>query len=302
MTENPVVAFVGIATIDMIFGVETLPEGPTKNFAHCYREVAGGVAARAAMTAAKLGANTRMIGRIGDDDAGEMLRRTLERVGVDCHFLTPVPGRTTPVSAIFVDRDRQRMLVNYKDAELFAGAELPKGALNGVDAVMCDLRWPPGAMTALDVASRMGVPGVLDFDKSPERGTHRLINRASHVVFGEEALCGLTAGADLGARLARVAGHNPGRNFAVTAGEKGVVWRSASDRTGHIPALEVEEVATLGAGDAFHGAAAFALAEGRSFEEALRFANAAAGLKVSRPNEPRHLPTLAEVDALMESA
>jgi sulfofructose kinase len=226
MTENPVVAFVGIATIDMIFGVETLPEGPTKNFAHCYREVAGGVAARAAMTAAKLGANTRMIGRIGDDDAGEMLRRTLERVGVDCHFLTPVPGRTTPVSAIFVDRDRQRMLVNYKDAELFAGAELPKGALNGVDAVMCDLRWPPGAMTALDVASRMGVPGVLDFDKSPERGTHRLINRASHVVFGEEALCGLTAGADLGARLARVAGHNPGRNFAVTAGEKGVVWRS----------------------------------------------------------------------------
>ena len=302
MTADPVVAFVGIAVIDMIFGVEAIPAGAAKHFAHCHREAAGGIAARAAMTAARLGARTRMIGRVGDDDQGEMLRRTLERAGVDCRFLIATPGRATPVSAVFVDRAGERMLVNYKDSELFDGAELPDGAMIGVDAVMCDLRWPDGAATAMNVASRMGVPGILDFDTAPERGTHRLINRASHVIFGREALCDLTAGASLEARLERVAGHNPGRNFAVTAGADGVVWRSPSDLTGEIPAHQVEAVDTLGAGDAFHGASAYALAEGRSFEEALRFANAAAALKIARPNGTEHLPTLAEVDALMESA
>ncbi len=302
MTANPAVAFVGIAIIDKIFGVAEMPAGATKHFAHSHRELVGGVAANAATTAARLGARAHMVGRVGDDDAGRLIRKALERAGVDCKGLVVAPTGATPVSAVFVDPSGNRMLVNHKDPALFAGATVEPAALAGLDAVMCDVRWPDGAAAALALAARMGVPGVLDFDKAPERGAHRLIDRASHVIFGTEALMGLTGGATQEARLERVAARSPGRNFAVTAGEAGVVWRSAGGATGRIAAHAVDAVDTFGAGDAFHGAVSLALAEGRSFEAALRFANAAAAVKVSRPGGLENLPTLAEVEALLEAA
>jgi sulfofructose kinase len=84
---------------------------------------------------------------------------------------------------------------------------------------------------------------------------------------------------------------------AVTHGERGVVF-CIRGRCGHLAAVPVKAVETLGAGDVFHGAYSLALAEGASLEAALRFAAAAAALKCSRSGGRAGLPRRAEVDAL----
>jgi sulfofructose kinase len=81
---------------------------------------------------------------------------------------------------------------------------------------------------------------------------------------------------------------------AVTAGERGTYWSG-----GHVPALRVETVDTLAAGDVFHGAFALGLTEGWSMLRNLRFATAAAAIKCTRFGGRLGAPTRAEVEALL---
>lgn len=84
--------------------------------------------------------------------------------------------------------------------------------------------------------------------------------------------------------------------MGVTAGGEGFYWLSEEDNAvRHIPALAIEPVDTLGAGDVFHGAFALAIGEGKSTEEAAQFANAAAGIKCARYGGRDAIPSRAEV-------
>lgn len=287
------VALVGLALIDHVFAVERLPAAPGKHFASGHRAVVGGIAANAALAVARLGGRARLFGRVGDDAAGREARAALEAGGVDCAGLETAPG-ATPLSAVFVDAAGERMLVNRKDPALFAAP--PAFDVSGCDAVMADLRWPAASAAALRAARVAGLPAVLDFDQAPEAEARALIARASHVVFGAEALAALTGLAD---PVASLAACGAPAFAAVTLGPAGVLWRGPDGAAGHVPAFAVPVVDTLGAGDAFHGACALALAEGAAFPAALRFASAVAALKIGRPSGPGCLPTRAETLALL---
>lgn len=293
------VVCVGIAVFDLIFEVADLPTTGSKYAARSRREVAGGIAANAAIAVARLGGAARLVSRIGDDAMGQSLGAALAATGVDCSGLTEAKQGGTATSAVFVDPQGERMLINHKDPMVFNSAP-EAAAFTDAEAVMCDLRWPAATRLALTAASEAGVPGVLDYDLAPEDGVD-LIALASHVIFSEGALLALQGGADRKAALAAVAGDHPNIAFAVTAGVEGVDWIEGR-RSGSMPGLPVRAVDTLGAGDVFHGAAALALAEGRSFPEALAFANAAAALKVSRPSGPGAFPTRSEVEDMMETS
>lgn len=287
------VALVGLAVLDQVFAVATLPTAAGKHFATARRSVVGGVAANAALAVARLGGRARLFGRVGDDAAGREARAALERAGVDCAGLGVAPG-ATPVSAVFVDAAGERMIVNHKDAALFAAP--PALDLDGCAAAMADLRWPAASAAALRAARARAIPGVLDYDQAPEPQARALIALASHVIFGAQALAALTGVADPAAALAQAGAPD---FSAVTLGAGGALWRGPDGAVGHVPAFPVRAVDTLGAGDAFHGAAALALAEGADFPAALRFAAAVAALKIARPSGPDSLPTRAEVAALL---
>lgn len=291
------VACVGIAVLDEIFEVPVLPLAASKYPATARREVAGGIAANAAMAVARLGGAARLISRVAEDSAGQRLRAVLGEAGVDCSGLQSPAKGSTSTSAVFVDPQGERMLVNHKDPVLFAGAP-PVESFAGADAVMSDLRWPEAARLALTTAAEAGIPAVLDYDLAPEDGTD-LIPLASHVIFSEGALFDLAGGGNRSAALEAIARRFPAIAFAVTAGAEGAFW-IAAERSGHIAAVPVQVVDTLGAGDVFHGAAALALAEGRSFPEALGFAGAAAAHKVSQPSGTGAFPTRQDVERLME--
>ena len=120
-------------------------------------------------------------------------------------------------------------------------------------------------------------------------------------MFSRDGLVGTTGEPDLVAGLHRIRSEEEGHWIAVTDGPNGVYWL-CGDQVCHAPAFPVDAVDTLGAGDAFHGAFALALAEGADEPTAVVFASATAALKCTRPGGRDGFPTRGQVAAFHHQA
>ena len=290
---------VGHIALDLIFGVDDFPEQPTKVPSHRHHRGVGGMSANAAVALARLGARVGFCGPVGDDEAAAVFEAHLLREGVDTRGLRRVPGQSSSVSAIIVDRHGERMIFNAKGSALSAPGPFDGAVLDGVDWLLTDPRCPLWAEAALREARRRGIPSMLDGDVSPQQDLQRLAPLADWVVFSEPGLKAFSA--EPAEQVLRSLVHAPQVRCAVrTLGPGGVQWCRSGQAVQHLPAWPVTEVVdTLGAGDVFHGALGLALAEGQSDEQALRFACAAAALKCQRPDGIQGAPTRTEVQALM---
>jgi sulfofructose kinase len=289
----------GHAALDHIYRIEAFPPAPVKLRALAAFEVGGGMAATAAVAAARLGGRAAFWGRIGDDRAGEAIRAGLADEGVDVTGLDRIPGAVSSTSAIIVDAAGERLIVNHRGEGLAADpGRLPLGKVAAADAVLADLRWPEGALALFGAARAAGVPTVLDIDADPGPHLAALLRLTDHAVFSTLGLGELAPGADLATALAaaRAAG---ARIAGVTRGADGFLWLDADDGVRHQPGFPVRAVDTTGAGDAFHGAYALAIAERQPTGAAARFAAAVAALKCTRPGGRAGLPTRAELCAFL---
>jgi sulfofructose kinase len=288
---------VGHAVQDFVFSVPRLPDRGAKFQSTAFVSVGGGPAATAAVTIARLGGEVALAARVGDDPVAGLIVAELESYGVDCRWGRRFPGCASSLSAVMLDPQGERMIVNHLDRRLPGVADwLPSPEAAGVRAVLADSRWPEGAAHALRQARAAGLPAVLDADQPVPRDSGAL-EAATHVAFSAEGLAELTGDDDPRRGLEAIAGSIPGW-CCVTAGAAGV-YAMTGGRLAHHEAFKVHAVDTLGAGDVWHGAFALALAEGRSEAEAIRLASAAAAIKVQRPGGRAGAPTRAEVDALL---
>ncbi|MCU0757409.1 MAG: PfkB family carbohydrate kinase [Xanthomonadales bacterium] len=288
---------VGHAVQDFIFNVPEIPSTPEKHRATGFSSVGGGPAATAAVTVARLGGHALLAARIGADAVAALIEAELLDYGVDCRYLRRFPGCASSVSAVFVDQRGERLILNHLDRSIPAEADwLPYIPATGVHVVLADTRWPVGALAALTAARAAGLPAVLDADR-PIPPDGELLKAATHVAFSQDALTDYTGIADPVQAL-RATGLSAWS--CVTAGGDGVhVLEHGAHR--HLPGFRVPVVDTLGAGDVWHGAFALALAEGQSEAAAVRFASAAAALKVQRPGGRAGAPTRAELDHFLSS-
>lgn len=289
------VSCVGIATLDEIWAIDTLPPAGTKTRARDRMVTGGGVAANGAVTVSRLGGRATFVGPLGDDAARSEILAGLEAEGVTPGFVPAVAGQPSPVSVVLVDNSGERTIINHAGPELYAAAPEPAPAeFDAADAVLCDMRWGSGAQVALVAARRRGVPGVVDCDHDPgEAGD--VLAAASHIIFSLPTLERHT-GTTGPAALFDVSEVSTAW-VAATSGAAGVHWLQ-DGALRHLPAPAVDAVDTLGAGDVFSGAFTLALAEGRPEREALAFATSAAALKCTRFGGRIGIPTRAEVDAL----
>jgi len=138
---------------------------------------------------------------------------------------------------------------------------------------------------------------VIDLDQ-PTKVKDPLLALGTHVIASAEALRGTTGLEDHTAALQKLGKQLTGF-VAVTDGPYGVYWLE-DGTVQHMPAFTVEAIDTLGAGDAFHGAFAVALAENRTLPEALRFASAAAAIKCTRFGGLTGAPKRAEVENFLK--
>jgi len=291
----PFVQCLGAATLDTVLRVPAIPPHG-KVLADACAVFGAGMASAAAASIARLGGRAGIWGRVGDDEAGARWLADLAGEGVDVSAVRVVPGRRTAISTIIVDATGERLIVPFYDPELSRDPSwLPLAALTGAGALLVDTRWPEGAAAALDAARAAGVPAILDADVADPVVLRDLAGRADHVVCSEPGLALLVPSGDLAALAARLPA---ARVVAVTLGAQGVRW-IADGVPGRQPGFAVTAIDTLSAGDVFHGAYALAVAEGRGIAEIMRFAAAAAAIKVTRFGGRLGAPTRAEVATLL---
>jgi len=293
---------VGHIALDLIFSVSEFPDHPTKTPAHRHHRGVGGMSGNAAVALARLGARVDFCGPVGDDDTAGVFEQVLRREGVGLSGMRRVPGASSSVSSIIVDRHGERMIFNAKGSALDAPGAFDPAVLDGIDFVLVDPRCPAWAEAALYEARRRGIPSMLDGEVSPRADLQRLVPLADWRVFSERGLLAWADG-EPESLLQQLAAQQASRPVVRTLGAQGVQWCDAQGQVQCMPAVHAGPVVdTLGAGDVFHAALGLALAEGQAELDALRFASAAAAIKCSRPDGIAGAPTRAEVQALLATA
>ena len=292
---RPEVLCVGIAALDHVFSVASLPTTATKHRAQAFAAVGGGIAATAAVAVARLGGAASLATRLGDDAIGDEIVRELERYGVDCALARRFAGCTSSISAVFVDASGERQVVNFLDPNLPDDPAWLPDISSNIRVVLGDTRWPSGARTLMARAKSSGRVALLDADL-PSQGDG-LIEAASLVAFSADGLTRLTGSGSLVDGLWQATRLGDALMMA-TDGANGAFWIEQGAMH-HAPAFHVDVVDTLGAGDTFHGALALALAEGMRTREAVVFANAAAAIKVTRFGGRAGVPTRTEVESFL---
>lgn len=290
---RPRLICLGLSAFDLTWVVESLPSGGGKTRALDLREGGGGMAANAAVAAAKLGAQVQFWGRAGQDTAGRSMREGLAALSVDVSQFRLFEGARSSVSAIIVDAKGERAIVNFRGVDLPDDSSwLPLDAIAQTDAVLADPRWPEGALTLFQAARAQRVPTVLDGDVAEAGVFDALLPFVDCAVFSEPGLADYAPAASEVEVQLRFARSHGCAIAAVTLGERGVVWIDEHG-THSLPALQVDAIDTTGAGDVFHGALAFALGAHASVREAFEFSSVVAALKCLHAGGRAGVPDLA---------
>lgn len=295
---KPTILCVGALTMDTIFRLEKLPQGPGKFIPIDAVDVAEGMAAAQAASIVRLGGKSVLWASRGDDATGDRLVDQIALEGVDCSHIRVRKGVRSAISAIFMDLAGERMIVPHYDRSLMAAPDqLPDFDFAELDAVMVDVRWPSAAEMALKQALDVGIPGILDADVASAEVLEQLMPLASHIVASEPAALAFTGEQTASAAVVELSNWHKGF-IAVTSGEKGCHWfNRKTNSLRHTRAVAVHAIDTLAAGDVFHAGFALALAEGQDMEAAIKFASAAAAIKCSRFGGRLGCPTRSEMVA-----
>jgi sulfofructose kinase len=282
-TSARYVVCVGLATHDTILAVPHHPASDELVLATDVAIAGGGGAATAAVALARLGVPTFFVGLVGDDDAGIFIRGGLEEEGVDVSELSVANGRS-PQSAIFV-AGATRAIAAFRGA-------LPPVELTPRARELC-LRaaWVHVDQTGYDATRALRGSVTLSIDHgNPIEG----LDLEGVALYGptEPALRGrfgdarqaLAAGAEL---------------VVVTRGPEGSVAYRRDGEVVAAPAVRVDAVSTLGAGDVFHGALLAQLVKDVPLRDALAAANACAALSCQALDGRSAIPSARELEDVL---
>ncbi|MFJ1601114.1 ribokinase [Streptomyces sp. NPDC088261] len=258
--------------------------------------VPGGKGANQAVAAARAGGSVAMIGAVGSDDFGTVLRHTLEASCVDTDLLRTAEG-ASGTAHIVVDDDGGNAIVvvpgaNGTVTDLGPGDE---ALITTADALLLQLELPLSAVVAgAEAARRHGVRTVLT--PAPAQPLPpELLAATDLLVPNEHEAAVLTGIADPRSAADALLRQVP--EVVITLGRAGSLHASRTTEPLFVPAPQVTAVDTTAAGDTFVGALAVALVEGRPMPEALHWASTAAALCVQRPGASTSMPYRTEIEA-----
>jgi ribokinase len=304
------IVVIGSLNMDFVIAVDRLPLPGETILGRNFRMIPGGKGANQANAAAKLagsGTVLRMLGRVGADSFGTALKNNLAAVGVDIGAVLDTNSEATGVACIHVDDAGQNSITVAPGANgVLSAADIDseRRALDGARCVLLQLEVPMEAVAAgLREARRVGATCILD--PAPARALPREILQLVDIATPNENEACVLAGVPqsrvnaseavaLGNRVRELGV----RSVIVKLGDQGCVY-CGPDGTFSAPPFRVHAVDSTAAGDTFNAALSVALAEGAAMENALRFANAAAAISVTRAGAQTSAPVRAEVESLL---
>jgi ribokinase len=303
------VAVLGIFVADLAFRAPRLPVMGETILGQGFKDGPGGKGSNQAIAAARAGGDARMITRIGRDTFGDMAQKAWAADGIDTSAV--VIDGTLPTGAAFIfvstETGNNAIIVESGAAANLSPADVAAAERTIVTSkvLMTQFEQPvPTAIAGLKLARQHRVTTILN--PAPAVSvTDEIYGLCDYVTPNETeaaTLTGLKVETEADALLAAEDFIRRGaRNALITLGEKGALLHGAVG-TFMVPAFRIPKVVdTTGAGDAFNGGFAVALAEGMSPEAAVRFGCATAGLSVQKPGTAPSMPSRAEIEALLAS-
>jgi ribokinase len=303
MTKRPKVTVLGSLNMDISVTVPRLP-GPGVTALGCAaRFTPGGKGANQAVAAARLGADVRMVGCVGDDDFGRRLLAALHAEGINADAVRTLTSVPTGLAMIAVDQSGENLIIVAPGANHQVGpADVDKASNHDILVISAEI---PAPAIAQALAQTPGLK-ILNLAPAPDNAAELVATVGEHldwlVVNESEAAAILGRPVDGLASAKRAAteltAKGP-RHAVVTAGAHGAALASANapDGAHTVEGFKVTAVDTVGAGDTFVGAFAVALAAGVPPPEALRAAAAAGATAVTRHGAQAAMPHPADIEA-----
>lgn len=261
----------------------------------------GGKGSNQAVAAARLDAPVTFVARVGQDSLAEIGLNLWRGEGIDTSHISRDPQAATGVATIFVDHDGHNVIVVILGAngELRpAHVDDAEAAIAGASVLLTQLESPlETVIYALKLAKKHGVRTILN--PAPARPLDASVLQYVDILTPNEHELSLVTGEDETTAATNKVFASGVKTLIVTLGKQGAGWKDKFGAGSIVPAFTVEAVDTVGAGDAFNGALAVGLAEGKALESAIRFANAAAAVSVTRPGAAASMGRRAEVEALI---
>ena len=303
----PRVVVVGSSNTDMTVRVPALPAAGQTVLGDTFAISPGGKGANQAVAARRAGAEVVFVTAIGDDDLGRGALELYRREGIDVGHVRKITEVASGVALIFVARDGENMIGVASGAnqrlEPSDIDRLPDSVFRPGDVLLAGLEIPiPTAIRAMRRGRSSGMTVILNPAPAPslsEREVSALVSVADIITPNRvEAimLAGIGGGQrpDPATCARRLLGLGL-KAVVITLGSDGCLV--AQDQEFHqVPSPHVEAVDTVGAGDAFNGALAVALAEGRPLTAAVAWAARAAAVAVTKPGAQAALPYREEID------
>lgn len=306
---------VGSVNVDLVLRLPQLPRPGETVLGGTFLQAAGGKGGNQAVAAARAGGQVKFLAAVGADDYGWQALDGYEREGIDCQHFFPIESAATGIATILVDAQGENMIgvasganallapqhVDRLSEETFAATavllaslEIPlETVAQALKRARCmHVRTILNPAPALEAAGEPGLLELVDILTPNEGEAARLTGRSEPPHHPSDRL-------EFAEGAARELRRRGAREVVVTLGELGCLV--VAEQTTHLPAVAVTPVDATAAGDAFNGALAVALAEGKSLVDAARWANRAAGLATTVAGAQPSLPSRAEIDRLADT-
>jgi sugar/nucleoside kinase (ribokinase family) len=291
---------VGVNVIDYLFRVPHFPEPDTKSDALSAVIQGGGLTATAMVACVRLGLRTRYIGGFGGNEIGKMAREELHREGLDLSAAMTIPGVPNRFCVVLVEEaSGHRTIVRERDSRIWLQPDdLSREAVCAGRVLHLDGHEGDAALQAARWAKAAGIPVSVDAEE-PTEYREELFSLTDILIVGQRfgrILTGRSETLDILEGLARLGPACVG--LTLGGAESALRYQ---DEIVQAPGFTVNVVDTTGAGDVFHGAFLYGLLQGWEAGDILRFANAVSALKCTQLGGRAGIPTLAKVQAFLDS-
>ncbi|MHB8628467.1 MAG: ribokinase [Aggregatilineales bacterium] len=295
----------GSINIDLVSRTPHLPAPGETVQGHSFTTTPGGKGANQAVACARLGALTRMIGRVGDDTFRLLLIDNLRANGVDAIGVGRSARMSSGVAVIAVDDSAENNIIIVPGANgTIDQSDLARlnEALHGASTLMLQLEiGMEYVVAAAQLAQQHKVPVILD--PAPAYPLPDELYRMVDILTPNETEATLLVGypvtepADIERAAQQLLAFGL-RAVVIKLGSRGAYWSDGATSE-FVPAFKVKAIDTVGAGDAFNGGLAVALSEGHDLSSAVRWAAAAGALATTKRGAQESMPMRRELEQLL---
>lgn len=288
---------VGSLNMDLVVRAPRHPQVGETILGNDFRMIPGGKGANQAVAAARLGAQVKMVGRVGADAFGEVLVERLRQDRVDTRFIKKDSEKPSGVALIVVSEagDNSIVVASGANGQLsMADVTEAEEVFEGASVLLLQLESPlPAVKRAIELARLHNVQVVLNPAPAQEVDT-RFLTSVDYLIPNEAELARLAGVNDTPAAIGCLRDLGIGHLIVTLGGEGAFIVEG--HRVAYLPAFQVDVVDTTAAGDAFIGAFGVALSEGLSTRQAATWGNVAGALAATRIGAQPSLPARMEFE------